>query len=321
MKLSRRFALLACAGACAFAGAGSAQTYPDHPVRMIVGFPPGGAADIVARIVSQKLSATWGQQVVVDNRPGAGSTIGSDITAKSNPDGYTLLMISSSHAASAGLYKTSYDAVKSFAAVTLVATTPQTLLANTALPVKSMEELIAAAKARPGKFSYGSAGNGSTTHLAGELLTRMAGIKLVHVPYKGGAPALTDLMGGQIELAFLALPPALPHIKAGKVKALGVTSLKRSPALPQTQAIAEVVPGYEAVNWYGVLAPAGTPAAILKKLHADIVSTLRDPEVARAIENQGAAVVGNSPQEFTAYLRSEIEKWTRLIQSAGIRPN
>ncbi|MPZ47507.1 MAG: tripartite tricarboxylate transporter substrate binding protein [Betaproteobacteria bacterium] len=311
--------LMACAGTCYITANAHAQNYPDRPVRLVVGFPPGGAADIIARIVGQKLSEGWGQQVVVDNRPGAGSTIGAEITARAAPNGYTLLMISSSHAASAGLYKTSYMPVDSFAPVTLVASTPQALLANPSLAAKSVNDLLAMAKGEPGKLSYGSAGNGSTTHLAGELLTDMAKVKMVHVPYKGGAPALADLMGGQIQLMFLALPPALPQIKSGKVRALAVTSLQRSPSLPQVQAISEVVPGYEATNWYGVLAPKDTPAPIIKKLHADMVTVLGNPDVARSIVSQGADIVGSTPQEFTSYLRAEIDKCTKVIKIAGIR--
>jgi tripartite-type tricarboxylate transporter receptor subunit TctC len=286
---------------------------------MIVGFPPGGAADIVARILAQRLSAPWGQQMVVDNRPGAGSTLGSEIAAKSAPDGYTLLMISSSYAASAGLYRTSYDPVGSFEPVTLVASAPQVLIANPSLPAKSISDLIALAQAKPKALNYGSAGNGSTTHLAGELFSQMSGVSIVHVPYKGGAPALTDLVGGQIQLAFLALPPALPHVKSGKVLALAVTSAKRSPSLPQIPTIGETVRGYEATNWYGVLAPKGVPKPILGKLNADIVKTVRDPDVGRIIENQGADPVGSTPAEFAEYLRTEIAKWTKVIAKAGVR--
>ncbi len=319
MRLHAWVIVLVCVGALPAHAASAQASYPDRPVRMIVGFPAGGAADIIGRIVGQKLAETWAQQVVVDNRPGAGSTIGSDLTAKAPPDGYTLLMISSSHAASAGLYKTGYHPVDSFAPVTLVASTPQALLASPSLPARSMQELLATAKAQPGKLTYGSAGNGSTTHLAGELLSEMAGVKLLHVPYRGGAPALTDVIGGQIQLLFLALPPAMPQIKAGKLRTLAVTSPKRSPALPQVPTIAETVPGYEATNWYGLLAPARTPPAIVDKLFKDVSAALHTPEVAARIESQGADVVGSKPAEFTAYLRTEIAKWTKVIKSAGIR--
>ena len=296
-----------------------AQPYPARPVRMIVGFPPGGAADILARILGQRLAHASGQQIVVDNRPGAGSTLGSEITAKAAPDGYTLLMISSSYAASAGLYKTNYDPVGSFVPVTLVASAPQVLLAHPSLPAKAVGDLIKLAKAGTATLNYGSAGNGSTTHLAGELFTQMTGAKIVHVPYKGGAPALTDLIGGQIQLMFLALPPALPHVKTGKVHAIAVTSEKRAPALPQVPTIAETVPGYEATNWYGVLAPRATPKSIVEKLNADMVKAVREPDVRRAIENQGAEPVGSTSQEFAEYLRTEIAKWTKVIKQAGVR--
>jgi tripartite-type tricarboxylate transporter receptor subunit TctC len=310
--------LLAMVGPAAY-GNVFAQAYPERPVRMIVGFPAGGAADILARILGQRLSAVWGQQVVVDNRPGAGSTLGSEIAAKSAPDGYTLLMISSSYAASAGLYRTGFDPIDAFAPVTLVASAPQVLLAHPSLPAKSISDLIKLAKASPAALNYGSAGNGSTTHLAGELFSQMTGARIVHVPYKGGAPALTDLIGGQIQLMFLALPAALPQIKSGKVQPLAVTSGKRSPSLPQVPTIAETVPGYEATNWYGVLAPKATPKHIVEKLNGDMVKAIRDPEVGRTIANQGAEPVGGSPSAFAAYLRSEIAKWTKVIKQAGVR--
>ena len=320
---SRQWTRRATAGLLASAvcsvGAVCAQPYPQRPIRIIVAFPPGGAADILARIVGQRLSEMWGQQVVIDNRPGAGSTLGAELAAKAAPDGYTLLTISSSHAASAGLYKLNYHPVDSFVPITELASTPQVLLAHPSFPAMSVEQLIALAKATPGKINYGSAGNGSTTHLAGELFAGMAGVKLVHIPYKGGNPALTDLLGGQIQLMFLSLPPALPLIRSGKARALAVTSLKRDPTLPQVAAIAETVPGYEATNWYGVLAPRGTPTAIVDKLSTDIVDVVKNPEVIRIFENQGAAPVGNSPEQFKTYLQSEIAKWTKVIKTAGIR--
>src|SRR5689334_2187682 len=218
---------LAFVAALAFAGtATGAETWPVRPVRIIVGFPPGGAAEIVARIIGNKLMDIWGQNIVVDNRPGAGSTLGADIAAKAVPDGYTLMVVSSSYAASAGLYrKLPYDPVEAFAPISLVASTPQILLANPSVPVKSLNDVLSLAKASPGKYNYGSAGNGSTTHLAGELLCSMAGVKMTHVPYKGGALALTDTIGGQIQYMFFTVPPALPHVKAGKVKAIAVTSI------------------------------------------------------------------------------------------------
>ena len=297
-----------------------AQQYPTKPVRMVIGFPPGGAADILGRIIGRKLYDAWGQQVVIDNRPGAGATLGAEITAKALPDGYTILMVSSSHAASAGLYsKLNYDPVDSFSPISLVAAAPQVLLAHPSVSAKSLDELLALAKASPNKFNYGSAGNGSTTHLAGELLCSMTGVKMTHVPYKGGPPALTDTIAGQIQLMFLSMPPALPHVKAGKVKAIAVTSPKRSASLPDVQAAAETVPGYEATNWYALLAPAGVPKPIVDKLYADVLKAMKDQEVMKAISNEGAEPLGSSPDEFSKYLRSEITKWTKVIKEAGVR--
>ena len=312
--------MVALAAALAFAGsAAGAETWPVRPVRIIVGFPPGGAADIVARIIGNKLVDIWGQNVVVDNRPGAGSTLGADIAAKAVPDGYTLMVVSSSYAASAGLYRNlPYDAIRAFAPISLVASTPQILLANPSVPVKNLNDVLALAKASPGKYNYGSAGNGSTTHLAGELLCSMAGVKMTHVPYKGGAPALTDTIGGQIQYMFFTVPPALPHVKAGKVRAIAVTSLKRSPALPDVQAAAEVVPGYEATNWYAVLASAGVPKPVIGRIVSGVREALKEPSVRTAITTAGADPLGGPPEELARYLRSEIQKWSKVIREAGV---
>lgn len=297
----------------------AAETYPTRPIRVIVGFPAGGAADILARIVGSKLADTWGQNVVIDNRPGAGSTLGAEITAKSAPDGYTLMFVSSSYAASAGLYQNlGYDPVKSFAPVSLVASTAQILLANPSVPAKGLGEVLALAKASPNKYNYGSAGNGSTTHLAGELLFSMAGVKLTHIPYKGGALALTDTIAGQIQYMFFTVPPALPHIKAGRVRAIAVTSLKRFPGMPDVQAASEVVKGYEATNWYAVLAPANVPKPILDRIVVSVRSTISDSAVSKSIENAGAEPIGGSPAELDQYLRVEIAKWTKVIKEARV---
>lgn len=303
-------------------GISLAAQYPSKPVRLVIGFPPGGAADIIARIMSQRLSELWGQQIVIDNRPGAGGMLGGEIVSKAAADGYTLLMASSSHAAGAGLYnKLSFDPVKSFSPISLVASAPQVLLANNELPAKTIGELVSAAKANPGKLNFGSAGNGSTTHLAGELFKSMARVNIVHVPYKGGAPALTDLMGGQIQLLFLSLPPASAQIKADRVRALAVTSAKRSKLLPQVPSIAESIPGYEATNWYAVLAPAGLRGALVRQINSQMVEVLRTKDVADAIARQGAQPVGSSPEQFESYLKSEIAKWTKVIRETGIRAN
>jgi tripartite-type tricarboxylate transporter receptor subunit TctC len=296
-------------------------TYPSKPIRIIVGFPPSGSADIFARLVGQKLSEAWNQPVVVDNRPGAGSTIGSQIAADAAPDGYTLMVVSASFATSAGLYKKlKYDPIKSFEPVTLISSTPNLLLAHPSVRAKSARELISMAKASPGKFTMGSAGTGSITHLSGVLFTSMAGIKVLSVPYKGGGPALNALIGGQIQLEFLSVPASQGQVKAGRVKALGVTSAKRSPVLPDVPTIAESgVPGYEARNWYGMLAPAGTPRAIVVKLNKEVVSILQDPKISRLIANRGAEAEGSTPEEFGRYVRSEIAKWSKVIKQAGLK--
>ncbi|MBI4190325.1 MAG: tripartite tricarboxylate transporter substrate binding protein [Betaproteobacteria bacterium] len=299
-----------------------AQVYPAKSIRLIVGFPPGGAVDIVARIVGQKLAERLGQQVVVDNRAGAGSVIASEITARAAPDGYTLLLIAAAHAVNAGFQKKlPYDPVKDFAAVMLVTSAPNVLVANPSFPAKSVTELIEIARARPGQLNFASGGSGTSAHLAGELLKQMAKIDLTHVPYKGAAPALTDVISGQIQLLFSSLPGALPQIKAGRVKAIAVTSTKRSGAAPEIPTVAESgVAGYEAANWNGMLAPAATPKPIVGKLNAEMLRVLRGTDVIDAISRQGADPRGGTPEEFEGYLKSEIAKWTKVIRDIGVRP-
>ena len=313
---------LSLAAAAALPGLTRAQTYPQKPVRMIVGFPVGGTADIVARIVSRKLTERFQNQIIVDNRAGAGSIIGSEITAKAAPDGYTLSMISSSHAINAGFrQKLPYDAVRDFAAVALVAAAPNVVIVNPSLPAKSISELIEVARAKPGQLNFGSSGVGGSSHLAAELLKRMANIELTHVPYKGAALALTDVISGEVQLLLPTLPTVLSQIKAGRVRAIAVTSLKRTPALPNVPTVAESgVAGYEATNWYGVLAPAGTPAFIVEKLNAGIREALRSADVMSELAGQGADPIGSTPAEFERYLRSEIAKWTKVIRDAGLAP-
>lgn len=296
--------------------------YPTKPIRMLVGFGPGGAADVLGRILGQKLTEALGQTVVVDNRPGATTTIAAEIAANSRPDGYTLLVVTSAHAVSAGLYKKlSYDPVKSFSPITLIASAPLVLVATLSSPAKSVSELIAAAKASPGKITYGSSGTGSITFLAGELLKIRAGIDILHVPYKAMSQLQSDLIGGGIQLAFTSIPAGIGQIRSGKIRALGVTSAKRSPSLPNVRTIAEDgVPGYEVSNWYGVLAPAGAPRDIIDKLRAQIVKSVQSPEGAEAITRQGADPEVNTPEEFRAYLVSEVAKWGQIIKTAGIQP-
>lgn len=311
-------------GVCAAAGAettvAAEEPYPSKPIRVIVGFPPAGAADIFARMVGQKLTDAWSQPVVVDNRPGAGSTIGSEIAANATPDGQTLMVVSASYSTSAGLYKKlKYHPVKSFIPITMIASNPNALLAHPSVRASNVKELIAMGKANPGKLTMGSAGTGSITHLAGELFTDMAGIKVTHVPYKGGGPNLNALLGGQIQLTVASVPASLGHLKAGRLKALGVTSTKRSAVLPAVPTIAESgVPGYEAKNWYGILAPAGTPKPIITKLNGKINEILRMPDFKAAIAKQGAETEGGTPEEFRKFLVSEIAKWAKVIKDAGV---
>jgi tripartite-type tricarboxylate transporter receptor subunit TctC len=314
---------IAFASACSmYAPAIAAQSYPDKPIRMLVGFAPGGTADIVARIVAPRLSERLRQQIVVDNRPGAASSIASDITAKAAPDGYTLLLISSSHAINAGLHpRLSYDTYEDFSCIAQVATAPVVLIVTNALPARTVSELIELARAKPRSLNYGSSGIGGNSHLAAELFQSMARIEMVHVPYKGSAPALLDVMSGQLQVAMPTLPTALAQIKAGRVRALGVTSKRRSASLPDVPTIAEAgLPGYEATNWYAVLAPARTPGRIVDRLNRLTVEAVSEPAAAEAIQRAGAEPAIGPPAECRQLLRSEIDKWTEVIRKAGIRP-
>ncbi len=305
--------------ACATLGA-QADNYPSNPIKMIVPFPPGGTTDVLARVLSQELTKAWGQPVIVENRPGVGGNIGSDAVAKSAADGYTLLMGTvGTHGINVSLYKKMpYDAVKDFAPITLVAAVPNILVVHPSLPVKSVKELIEYAKANPNKLNFASAGNGTSIHLCGELFKTMAGVSMTHVPYKGSAPAVTDLIGGQVHLMFDNMPSSLPHVKAGKLRALAVTSAKRSPAAPDLPTIAEAgVPGYDATSWFGVLAPAGTPREIVTKLNQEIVRILALPEIKERLSGQGAEPVGNSPEQFAAHIKTEIAKWSDVVKASG----
>ncbi len=296
------------------------QDYPSRPIRLIVPFTPGGGTDILARAIGQKLSESFGQQVVVDNRAGAGGTIGAELAAKAAPDGNTLLMVSASYAVNASLYKLSFDPVRDLAPVTLVASVPFMLIATPSLPAGNVKELIALAKARPNSLNYASSGSGSSPHLAGEMLKMMAAIEMVHVPYKGGGPAVADLMGGQVQLMFNTILQSLPFIKSGKLKALAVGSAKRSPAAPDVPTIAESgVPGYDFSNWFGVLAPAATPKAVITKLQGEIARHLTGPELRKRLAAEGAEVVGSSPEDFGRTMRADIEKYAKIIKAANVR--
>ena len=307
-----------------FAGASSvvfAQSYPSKPIRFIVPYPPGGLTDVVARTIAQKLTESWGQPVVIDNRGGAGGVIGTEMAAKAIPDGYTILMAGLPFAVSACVYsKLPYDPIKDFAPVTLVASTPLVLVVHPSLPAKSVKELIALAKSKPGQLNYASSGNGTGTHLSGELLKTMADIKMVHSPYKGGAPGVTALLGGEVQLMFTGLSSAMPHVKAGKLRALGVTTAKRSAAEPDLPTLAEAgLPGFEVDQWLGVLAPAKTPREIVTKFNVEIAKILHMPEVKSRYQKQGIDAVGSSPEQFASYVKAEIAKWAQVVKDSGTR--
>lgn len=297
------------------------QAYPTKPIRLIVPFATGSTTDTLARIVGQKLTETWGQQVVVDNRAGAGGNIGTDIVAKAAADGYTLLMAAGSHAINPSLYrKLPYDAVKDFAPVTLVGSAPQLVVAYPGLAAASIRELIALAKARPGQIHYASGGSGSPSHLAMELFKSMAGIDLVHVPYKGGTLVLNAVLSGEVQLTSGNIRSYMPHVKAGKLKGLGVTSPSRSPAAPEVPTIAESgLPGYSVTAWWGVLAPAATPKAIVTRLHGEIARHLQVPELRNRLAAVGIDTVGSAPEEFGAFIRKELVIWAKVVKESGAR--
>ncbi len=303
-------------------GPALAQPYPAKPIRLLVGFPPGGGADFTARLTAQKLSEATGQQVLVDNRAGANGIIATELAAKSPPDGYTLLLgVTATHAINPNVFsKLPYDAVRDFAPVTNVGYTPLILVVNRSLPVTSVQELIALARARPNELNFASAGNGNVTHLAAELFKMMANVKMVHVPYKGSAPAIIDLMAGQVALYFDTMPSSIPHVKAGKLRGLAVSSAQRSRTAPAIPTIAEAgVPGYETMTWFGVFAPAATPRDVIIRLNGDIVKSLAQADTQEKLFNQGLEAIGDTPEQFAALLRAEIDKWGKVIRDAGIR--
>ncbi|HSN38832.1 MAG TPA: tripartite tricarboxylate transporter substrate binding protein [Burkholderiales bacterium] len=300
--------------------AGEAANYPHKPIRLIVPFAPNGPNDLLARMVGQKLTESWNQQTVIDNRPGAGTIIGTDLAARATPDGYTLLMISSSTAVNPTLKKKlPYDTLRDLTPVVRLASSPNVLVVNPSVPAKSAAELIALAKSQNGKIAYASGGTGTATHLAGELFCSMAGVKMTHVPYKGAGPATLDLLGGRVSWMFGTILPTLPHIRSGKLRAIGISSEQRSPALPDVPAIAETLPGFEATSFYGIAAPAGTPKTIVAKLNSEIARIIKSPEMREQLQRQGADAVGDTQAEFDAFFRKQIGKWARVIQEAGIQ--
>jgi tripartite-type tricarboxylate transporter receptor subunit TctC len=300
----------------------SASAYPSRPVKLVIPFPPGGPLDIIGRLIAQKASEDWGQSVVVDNRPGAGGNIGADLVAKSPPDGYTILMGAlSTHAVNPSLYaKMPYDAVKDFAPISLVAITPNVLVVNASLPVNSAKEFVAYAKANSGKLSFGSGSNGSAGHLAGELFKVDTKTDIVHVPYKGGAPATQALLAGDTQFMFDNLANAMPQVKAGKLKALAVTTAERSKLAPELPTMAEAgLPGFDISTWFGLFAPAGTPKDVIAKWNAEVVKILNSPDMRERLTAQGAEPAATTPEQFAAFIQSEIPKYARIVKISGAK--
>ena len=318
----RRFLIaLALTGASLAHAAEPASAYPTKPIRLIIPFAPGGSNDIMGRLAAQKFSEAFGQQVVVDNRAGASGIVGCELAAKAPPDGYTVLMMSLTFAVNPSLFrKLPYDTEKDLTPVTLVASAPLLLVIHPSIPAKSVKELIAHIKANPGKLNFGSGGQGTTPHLAGEMLKMMAGLQMTHVPYKGGGPALADLVGGQIQLMLENIPSTLPFAKSGKLRALAVSGLKRSPLTPDLPTLDEAgLKGYEIVGWNGLFVPAGTPRPIVMRLYGETVKALAQPDTKERLATLGAEGVGNSPEEFRAFVKAEIGKWARVVKAAGLK--
>ena len=318
----RQWVRLACTALCAcFAGMVMAQGYPNKPVKLVVPYPPGGPTDIVARLVAQKLGDQMGQPFVIENKPGAGGNPGAEAVARSAPDGYTLLVATTAHAINPSLFsKLNYQLLKDLSPVTQLTSGPLVIVANPALPAKNVTELIALAKSKSGGLNFASSGNGQSTHLSAELFSAMAGVKMSHIPYKGSAPALTDVMGGQTDLMFDTMLSSMPHVKAGKLKALAVTSAQRSPIAPELPTVAESgLPGYEAIAWNGLLAPAGTPKEVVARLNAELKKVLEQPEVKQRFEAQGFTASWNTPEAFESFLKSEVDKWDKVVKVSGAK--
>lgn len=297
-----------------------AQAWPTRSVRIIDGFAPGGSTDIMGRLIAPKLSESLGQQFILDNRPGASGIVGTEIVAKSPPDGYTVLIVPLTFTSNPSLFKLPYDPVKDFVPVTLVASAPLMLVVHPSVRANSVAELIALAKASPGKLNFGSGGIASTPHLAGEMFKSMAGIQATHVPYKGGGPALADLVAGQIQFMLENIPSTLPYVKAGRLRALALSDLKRSPVLPDLPTLDQSgLKGYQIVGWNGMFLPAGTPQAIVNKLQAEVAKALAFPDVKERLATMGAEPVGNTPEQFAAFVKAEMAKWAKVVKDAGIK--
>ncbi len=310
-----------CALALLATASAPAQNYPARPLRLVVPTGAGGVTDILARYIAPRLSASLGQQVVIDNRPGASGVVGSQLVAAAPPDGYTLLMVFPAHPVNPSLFKSlPYDTVKSFAPITVVSTVSTVLIVGNDSPVKSTQEAIALAKAKPGALNYGSVGSGSLGHLAAELMRSMARLQITHVPYKASPQVLTALVSGEIQLYFIASAgTVVPQEKAGRIRSLGVSTRHRLPVLPHVPPIADALPGYEAVGWNGILAPAGTPKAIIERLHSEIAKIVRSPEFSQQLTGEGATAVGNTPAEFDTMIRADMRKWADVVRDAGIQ--
>jgi tripartite-type tricarboxylate transporter receptor subunit TctC len=321
LALNRRLALAACLSACALASPAHAQDYPSKPVRIIVPFAPGGSADVFGRALAQKLQETMGQTFVVDNRPGGGSVIGTDAVAKAAPDGYTLLLMSNTHTVNESLIPNKpFQLMRDFVPVAPINASDLVLVGKAGLPANTLQELIQAAKAKPGGMSYASSGPGTPYHMAGELFKAMAGVAIVHIPYKGSSGARTDVLGGQLEMMFDAIPTMSEHIRAGKVKALATTGRQRSATLPEVPTMSEAgVPGYEATLWLGLMAPRGTPAAVVNRLNAEVGRITADAEVRRTWAAQGTTAMTMSVDEFTRYMNDDIAKWARIVKISGAK--
>lgn len=303
------------------ATAADAQAYPTRPIRIVVPFGAGGGADLVTRFLAQRMTTALGTSIVVDNRPGGGGLIGTHLAVSAAPDGYTLVEASATTLAVLPVMtKAPYDALRDLTPITMMGAQPHVILVHPSVPIKSVQELIAHAKSKPGALNYASSGNGGPNHLGTELFKLEAGIQMTHIPYKGNGPALADLLGGQVQLSILTVAPSLPHIKAGKLRALAATSPARLPVLPDLPTVAELgFPNYEVVSWYGLLAPARTPPAVIAKLHQEIATILKQPDAVEALKAQGVDSIGNTPDEFAAHIRNEIERWSRVVKAIGLR--
>ena len=320
-SLRRQGSRIVLAMLLALAGVAFAQQYPSKPIKIVVPYPPGGFNDTLGRTLAAKFTEAWGQPAVVENKPGANTMIGNDFVAKSPPDGHTLLVVAFPFAVAPSLIRNMpYDTVKDFAPVVLAAQSPNLLVVNPTLPVKSVAELIAAAKAKPDGLSYASTGNGSSNHISMELFKSLAGVKIVHIPYKGSAPAVTDLLGGQVHLMFDNVPNVLPHVKSGRLTALAQTGAKRSPLIPDIPTVAEAgVPGYEVTVWFGLVAPTGTPREVIQKLNAEVIRILAMPDVRERFLAQGVEPVGSTPEHFADHIRAQMAKWAKVVADAGVK--